>query len=487
MSSKKHSLFLSGILFGMILTIGILFAFISYIPNQTKARTISTEIVSADSTSTQSEQETNKDTKITSIEQTKISKNSLTKNAIKSWSSETVYVAGDRVIYKNNIYEAKWWTQNEIPSKEDTWGVWKYIKKASSTNTSGNDSTSSNTSNTNQDTTTSGSTNSSTNPSNSNTSNKDKTTTSTKTKHPNNFKVVAYYPSWVTNGLNKLRFTTITHVNYSFAIPTSDGGLRPLENPALAKQIIKKAHANNAKALIAIGGWSYNGTPLEATFKSATATKGKRKKFVNSILKLVEKYGFDGVDMDWEHPRVDDSSKKQYEAVMVSLSKKLHAKGKLLSSAVLSGATPDGQIYYDAAAHTDKVLKAVDWINVMAYDGGDGARHSSYQFAVNSGNYWRKTRKMPAKKVVLGVPFYGRPSWASYETILQTDKNAYKKDIATIYGMEAYYNGMPTIRKKTKYAINHFGGVMVWEITQDTTIKKYSLLTAIQQAINASK
>ncbi len=480
MNSKKHSLFLSGILFGIILTIGILFALISYVPNQTKARTISTEIISADSTSTQSQEETNMDTKSTSVEQENFSKNSLTKNAIKSWSSKTVYVAGDRVIYKNNIYEAKWWTQNEIPSKEDTWGVWKYIKKASSTstNTNGNEDTSSNISNTSKDTTTNESTN---------TSNQDKTTTTTNKKHPNNFKVVAYYPSWVTNGLNKLRFNTITHVNYSFAIPTSDGGLRPLENPSLAKQIIKKAHANNAKVFIAIGGWSYNGTPLEATFKSATATKAKRTKFVNSILKLVDKYGFDGVDMDWEHPRVDDSSKKQYEAVMVTLSKKLHAKGKLLSSAVLSGATPDGQIYYDAAAHTDKVLKAVDWINVMAYDGGDGARHSSYQFAINSGNYWRKTRKMPAKKVVLGVPFYGRPSWASYETILQTDKNAYKKDVATIYGMEAYYNGMPTIRKKTKYAINHFGGVMIWEITQDTTVKKYSLLTAIQQAINASK
>lgn len=455
MNSKKHSLFLSGILFGIILTIGILFALISYVPNQTKARTISTEIISADSTSTQSQEETNMDTKSTSVEQENFSKNSLTKNAIKSWSSKTVYVAGDRVIYKNNIYEAKWWTQNEIPSKEDTWGVWKYIKKASSTstNTNGNEDTSSNISNTSKDTTTNESTN---------TSNQDKTTTTTNKKHPNNFKVVAYYPSWVTNGLNKLRFNTITHVNYSFAIPTSDGGLRPLENPSLAKQIIKKAHANNAKVFIAIGGWSYNGTPLEATFKSATATKAKRTKFVNSILKLVDKYGFDGVDMDWEHPRVDDSSKKQYEAVMVTLSKKLHAKGKLLSSAVLSGATPDGQIYYDAAAHTDKVLKAVDWINVMAYDGGDGARHSSYQFAINSGNYWRKTRKMPAKKVVLGVPFYGRPSWASYETILQTDKNAYKKDVATIYGMEAYYNGMPTIRKKTKYAINHFGGVMIW-------------------------
>lgn len=120
MNSKKHSLFLSGILFGVILTIGILFALISYVPNQTEARTISTEIISADSTNTQSKAATSTEEQNTSIAQTKISKSSATKSAIKSWSSETVYVAGDRVIYKNNIYEAKWWTQNEIPSKEDT-------------------------------------------------------------------------------------------------------------------------------------------------------------------------------------------------------------------------------------------------------------------------------------------------------------------------------------------------------------------------------
>lgn len=286
------------------------------------------------------------------------------------------------------------------------------------------------------------------------------------------------------NGLSKLRFDTITHVNYAFAIPKSDGSLRPLENPELARKVIKKAHANGAKALLAIGGWSYNGTPLESTFKSATSTKAKRKKFVNSIINMMEEYGFDGIDMDWEHPRVDDSSKKQYEAVMVLLAKKLHAKNKLLTSAVLSGATADGQIYYDAAAHTDKVLNAVDWINVMAYDGGDGARHSSYQFAVNCAKYWKNTRGMPAKKIVLGVPFYGRPSWSSYEQFLKTDKNAYKKNVVQINGMDAYYNGMPLIKKKTSYAIDNLGGVMIWEITQDTTVKKYSLLTAIQKAIN---
>ena len=50
-------------------------------------------------------------------------------------------------------------------------------------------------------------------------------------------------------------------------------------------------------------------------------------------------------------------------------------------------------------------LNAVDFINVMAYDGGDDERHSTYQFAVDCGTYWKETRGLPAHKAVLGVPF----------------------------------------------------------------------------------
>lgn len=298
-----------------------------------------------------------------------------------------------------------------------------------------------------------------------------------------NFKVVAYYPSWSSNGLSKLRFDVITHVNYAFAIPTTSGGLRPLENPEIAKQVISKAHKNKAKALLAVGGWSYHEIPLESTFKSATSTKAKRDKLIKNILSMVNKYGFDGVDMDWEHPRMDDNSKKQYELFMTALAKKLHNQNKLLTSAVVGGVTADGVTLYDAAAHSDTVLKAVDWINVMAYDGGDGERHSSYNYAMNCAKYWKTTRSLPATKVVLGLPFYGRPSFSSYETILSIDKNAYKKNTATLNGTKVYYNGMALIKKKTEYAKKNLGGVMIWEITQDTTTKKHSLLTAIQKGI----
>ena len=211
----------------------------------------------------------------------------------------------------------------------------------------------------------------------------------------------------------------------------------------------------------------------------ATANSTKRKRFVKNIVAMCKKYGFDGVDMDWEHPRVDGGSAGRYEATMLLLSKKLHARNLLLTAAVLSGATADGNIYYDAAAQTNAVLNAVDFINVMAYDGGDGERHSSYRFAVNCGKYWKKTRGLPAHKVVLGVPFYARPSWADYGTILNAVPGANKKDHVTYNGMEVYYNGVSTITKKARYAKKNLGGVMIWELTMDTANKKKSLLQAI--------
>ncbi|MEG2053450.1 MAG: glycosyl hydrolase family 18 protein, partial [Oscillospiraceae bacterium] len=150
--------------------------------------------------------------------------------------------------------------------------------------------------------------------------------------------------------------------------------------------------------------------------------------------------------------------------------------------AVLSGVTPDGNIYYDSPAHTNAVLNAVDWINVMAYDGGDGERHSGYDFSINCGKYWKETRGLPAHKVVLGVPFYARPSWAAYSEILKTVTDADTKDIADFNGVQAYYNGVDTITKKTKYAKENLGGIMIWEISQDTTDKSKSLLQAIGNA-----
>lgn len=290
-----------------------------------------------------------------------------------------------------------------------------------------------------------------------------------------NFKIVGYYPEWKPEEIGKIQYEKLTHINYAFAIPKADGTLMPLANPELAKKIIADGHKSGVNVLLAIGGWEYEGKPLEMTFIEATSTDEKIKKLVNSILEMVDAYGFDGVDMDWEHPRMDGPSKNQYAALMQYLSEALHAKGKLLSAAVVSGVTADGNVLWDAAGHLDEALEAVDYINVMAYDGGDGERHSSYEFAVNSALYWKDTRGVDKEKIVLGVPFYGRPRWLTYDEILKIDDQANNKD--NVEGV--YYNGIAMMEKKAEWAKDNVGGIMIWELAGDCNNQEKSLLNAL--------
>ncbi len=41
-----------------------------------------------------------------------------------AWQAGKVYVAGDRASVEGQVYQAKWWTQGEDPTKSGQWGVW---------------------------------------------------------------------------------------------------------------------------------------------------------------------------------------------------------------------------------------------------------------------------------------------------------------------------------------------------------------------------
>ncbi len=370
---------------------------------------------------------------------------------VRPWDSAAVYTGGDTVSWGGCLYRAKWWTQGEKPGSSDVWEDLGVLAGAP-VQPKGVD-------------------------------NVPIDTDALRDTEVTDLKVVGYYPSWKPDRLQTVDFNVVTHVCYAFAIPTADGGLLDLEGPDTAKALIRSAHENGAKVLLSVGGWSHNDTLLENVFMEATADKTRLARFAKNILDMCDAYGFDGVDMDWEHPRVDGGSAERYEDLMLILAEGLHARGKLLTAAVLSGATADGNIYYDAAAHTNAVLNAVDFINVMAYDGGDGERHSPYQFAVDCGTYWKETRGLPAYKVVLGVPFYSRPGWADYGAILAAVPDACDGDRALYNGMEVYYNGPKTIARKTAYAREELGGIMIWELTQDTDREEESLLQAIGRTL----
>lgn len=298
------------------------------------------------------------------------------------------------------------------------------------------------------------------------------------------FKCIVYIFCMSDTGLSKLRFDIVTHVNYAFAIPTKDGHVLPLDNPDLARAVIKKAHENGAKVCISLGGWSYEDIPLEATFREGTNTPEKIATLASEIVALAEEFGFDGVDVDWEYPRTGDGSKEQYEAFISLLHDMLKPKGMLLTAAVLAGVDSQNRPVRSASDAQDRPsFDKLDWINLMTYD-CDGPKHATYEFAENSIKYWVESRGFEPAKLNLGLPFYGRPFPGDYRRLLEADPEAPEKDMVILDGQEIWYNGRETLGKKVALAKEYgLGGVMVWEISQDCDDREKSLLTVLGQAI----
>ncbi len=281
-------------------------------------------------------------------------------------------------------------------------------------------------------------------------------------------KVVGYFPTWQ-GDVNTIQYDKLSHIIYAFLLPTSQGGLTGISSSdARLRLLVQNAHSRGIKVLIAVGGWM-DGNPRPFEDLSANATY--RTNFVNNLLAFVDQAGLDGVDIDWEWPQPGTTS-QNYGVLMNQLGTALHGRGKLLTTAVV-GTGGDGI--------PSSTFNDADFLNIMAYD--MGYPHSSYDAAVQSLNYWLG-RGLPKAKAVLGVPFYGKNASNgayTYAQIVQMDPQAPTKDV--VNGI--YYNGIPTMKNKAQLALQQGGGVMIWEISQDTS-GTTSLLNAIYEVVGGS-
>lgn len=282
---------------------------------------------------------------------------------------------------------------------------------------------------------------------------------------PNGFRSVGYMPSWA-GSVNSIQYTKLTHINYAFVLPNGNGTLQAVENPSKLSSLVSLAHANNVKVSIAVGGWNDGN---DSGFESLAANASTRTAFVNNLVNFVNQYGLDGVDIDWEYPD-PGASANNYAALMSELSTAMHTRGKLLTAAVVSeGGTANGVL--------TSVFGYVDWLNIMAYDGG--SPHANYTWSINAVTFW-KSRGLPASKAVLGVPFYSRPGYYTYAQLVALDPANANRDCTTAGGAQQCYNGIPTIKAKTQWAMANAGGIMNWELSQDTT-GSTSLVSAIYE------
>ena len=126
-------------------------------------------------------------------------------------------------------------------------------------------------------------------------------------------RIVGYYPSW---GETKVKASTLakfTHIIFAFFEMKSDGIVR-LGNPdhssaksndeveALARYRLNSLLSNreilpNLKILFAIGGWENS-----QYFSKMASSENLRQNFYSSILRIIDDFGFDGIDIDWEYP-----------------------------------------------------------------------------------------------------------------------------------------------------------------------------------------
>ncbi len=280
----------------------------------------------------------------------------------------------------------------------------------------------------------------------------------------NLFRIIGYAANWE-GPVNPAQLSYVTHINYAFLLPAADGSVDAIAHPQILEELVKQVHAVNVKVLISIGGWG-----LDLQFKQLAASAETRRRFVKAVVDFVQQYHLDGADVNWEYPEANSPSAGHFTVLMQELRAQL-PPDKMLTAAVALGHNADGI--------QEAVFDQVDFFNIMAYD-GPGPNHSSYAFAEEALNYWQQ-RGLPQNKTVLGVPFYSRPGEVPYRELVAADPAAAQADEIEYNGATTYYNGIPTIQKKTKLARQLGSGIMIWTIASDT-LDETSLLKAIDQA-----
>ena len=278
------------------------------------------------------------------------------------------------------------------------------------------------------------------------------------------FRVVGYYSlkSAMNADLKTVPFDKMTHVNLSFLNPDTMGNFT--QDLSGLAPFIQAAHDQGVKVLPSIAGGGRH------EYYHKLLRDDLRGKFVNDLAAIAEKYNFDGIDVDIEGSDIDTN----YEAFVVELKKALKAKKKLTTSAIA--------VFYKNQL-TDRALKQYDFVNLMSYDHtgpwtpSKPGPHSTYEHAVADLDYFKIDRKIPRKKIVLGVGFYGygfgpeltsKASSMNYGQIVKTFPGSENSDqITTPNGQIMYYNGVETMKKKAQLAKEKASGIMIWQILGD--------------------
>jgi len=320
---------------------------------------------------------------------------------------------------------------------------------------------------------------------------------------------------------NEEGFKKLTHVYYAFA-KLGDKFGTVVEKFERADNIrLLKSNNPNLKVCLSIGGWGAD------HFSEAAQTEKNRKRFSETSIEILKKYGFDGLDIDWEYPCIpgggisaNPADKSNFTLLLKQLRDDLNQLGKETNQKYLLTIAASGAMGTGKNTELTEIVKFLDFINVMTYDleSTGFASHHCNLFASRKipnqkgGADWLSLfidNKVPRDKLTFGIAFYGRGGHIREENddilnskieakdrltynytriknellIDNTFKKYWDDDAKSpyIYNGDIFvsYDDPSSIKEKIKYAKeNNLAGVFFWQFKGDETTE---LINAIDQ------
>ena len=235
--------------------------------------------------------------------------------------------------------------------------------------------------------------------------------------------IVGYATYWETRLPDP---TLLTHINYAFALIKNDFESLDVKKPDRLKKVVALKNQNpDLKVVLSVGGWG------AGNFSEMADDANHRRKFAENCLAAVKTYGLDGIDIDWEYPSSSSagiSSSPLDVANFTLLMKDL--REVLGPDKLLTIATYAGVKYYNLSA----CGQYLDFINIMTYDMGRPPYHHSalYSSSKTKNSCLEAVEKhynagVPYEKLVLGVPFYGKPAEGESIDYIELVSNYFNK------------------------------------------------------------
>jgi len=295
----------------------------------------------------------------------------------------------------------------------------------------------------------------------------------------------------------------LTHLLYAFATVSPAGHCESTDPAADRRNFdelraLKKRHPN-LKILISLGGYA-----LSNSFSRVAATPALRSiTAMSCIAMFLDGDLFDGIDIDWEYPDAADT--ENFTSLLIEFRHQLDSEGKKRHRHfLLTIAAPAGEQHY-SKIDLERIPPFLDFINLMTYD-YNGAwdkttNHLAPLPSIESTVRGYEKGGVPANKLVLGMPFYGR-GWqgvpARNHGLLQTSTGpapgTYEpgadtyKVLARLSGFTRYrdpetgtqwiynpssgvfwsYDDPESMARKAAYVKkHHLRGAMFWELSGD--------------------